>query len=260
LQFDSNFVVRFFRNRDQKEVINLVTSTFNKLNKDFWMWKYKQNPKFEKPFILITENKGKVIGCMHYMPRELKIASFLNIKSALGADFVVQPSYRKQGIGSRMLKFSRDSKVLEKKGILATIGFVDRKKTDFYKSNIGSIIKPVYTVRYSKFLGASPIQRKIESLEKTAVLEGLNMTIIFRLSGFPTFTLKIAKGIIKIESEEVTQSDVTVEGDPFLFESLYDGSNGIIDLAIGILKRKIKVRGNFWKILSLYRVIRRSRK
>ena len=264
----SDYNIRSFESGDEGQVIDVVTKAFDALSKDLWVWKYLENPGFDRSLVFIAENNGEVIGCMHYLPRELKISRSLKVKGALGADFAVRPDYRGRGIGSSMLRFSRSSGVLEKKGIVLTFGFVDHRRAKFYRRNIESVTIPVSTVMYKKFFDASPIERRLLSLSRLVETESMllkelresNISVLFRLVGVPPFMLKVEDGEISIDGEETAHPDVTVEGDPYLLESFYDGDKGILDLMIGVLKGKIRIRGGVRKIFKFYKIVKTIRR
>jgi len=252
-------MIRFFEDGDRVEVTKIVTNAFDSLNEDLWLWKYLGNPNFDESLVFIAENNGKVIGCMHYLPRELKITRTLKVKGALGADLAVHRDYRQRGIGSSMLKFSRSSKALEKKGIILTYGFVGYRRAKFYGRNIDSIIIPLSTTKYKKFFNTSPIEERLSKIEILNRSVKADMDVLFRLRGFPSFTLRIENGKISVDKGETLNPDVTVEGDPYFLESLYDGDKGILNIIRGILKGKIKIRGSLRKILSFYKIIKTIR-
>jgi len=259
------YTVRFFKRTDENQVIDVVTSSLNNINKDQWLWKYIENPYFDESLAFIAENSGRVIGCLHYLPREIKIAKSLRVNTVLGADFAVYPDYREKGIGSNMLKFSRASKVFEKKGVTLTYGFINHKLMNFYKHNINTVIVPLSTALYQKFLSVDPIKKKLTFIKKLATvadekqgkLKDANIDVLFRLTGIPIFILKVENGKVNIDTKATSNPDLEVMGDPYFFESIYNGEKGILDIMIGMLKGKIGVRGSLRKMLYFYRFIKK---
>jgi len=268
LSKNSSFNIRFFEDKDENETIELVTRTFDALNEDLWRWKYLMNPNFDRSLVFVAENNGRVVACMHYLPRELKIARSLKVQAVLGADFAVNPDYRQQGIGSSMLRFSRSSRILENRGITVTYGFIDYRRVKFYSRNIDSTIIPLSTSAYKKYLDSSPIEEKLASLNKKASAENkiadklrkTNMSIFFCFTGIPAFTLEIKNGKFTVNKGETLPHDITVEGYPYFFEWVSGRSKGTFSLLAGILKGKIKIRGSMRNILAFYRIIKTVRR
>jgi predicted N-acetyltransferase YhbS/putative sterol carrier protein len=255
-------IVRFYEDRDENEVIEIVTDTFSALSKDLWVWKYLENPSFDKSLVFVAENNGRIIGCMHYLPRDLKISRTLKINAVLGADFAIRENYRNQGVGSSILRFSRSSGILKSKSVILTYGFIDRRRAHFYKRNIDSFIIPLETALYRKFFDAVPAVERLVPLDGLTGSEGTivdelketRMNVLFRLTGMPPFTLKINNGRINLDREEIKNADLVVEGDPYFLESLYEGSKGIFSAFVGMLMGKIKIRGGLLKILAFYKI------
>jgi len=263
-----DYSLRFFEDKDENEVIKLVTSTFEAVSRDQWLWKYARNPHFDRSLVFVAEDNGRIIGCMHYLPRELKITGSLAIKGALGADFAVDPDYRQRGVGSSILKFSRSSKALEKKGIAVTYGFVDYNRAGFYRRNIDSVIMPLSIAVFRKFFDTSPIEKRLPSLDKptnegnkrvVGDLRETNMSVVFRLKGIPIFTLNIRDGNISVDKRETSDPDLTIGGDPYFLESVFVGSKGVLGLVVGMLRGKIRIRGGLRKILDFYKVTKTNR-
>jgi predicted N-acetyltransferase YhbS len=262
-----HYTVRFFEDRDESKVIEIITDTFSTLSKDLWAWKYLKNPSFDKSLVFVAENNGKIIGCIHYLQRDLKISRSIKVKSALGADFAVREDYRNQGVGSSILRFSRSSKALESKNVVLTYGFIDRRRAHFYKRNIDSFVIPLDTALYKKYFDAIPAIERLMSLDRLTNSEGkiidelkeTKISVLFRLVGMPPFTLKVNDGKVNLD-REIGKADLVIEGDPYFLESFYESSRGVSAVLIGMLKNKFRIRGSIWKMLTFYKIVKAIRR
>lgn len=120
-----NYRCRAFVSDDEqavKALVSLLDATLEETqSKEYWDWKYKSNPNFEASFIAVAETNGKIIGCNHWIPINLRLTDTLNVNAIFAADLIVDPAYRGSGVGTNLLRFLRSSTgdVIKKKEIVA---------------------------------------------------------------------------------------------------------------------------------------------
>lgn len=94
-----SFVVREYLPGDETGIVQLVRIAYPIFGMDLWRWKYEQAPL--KPIIVVAESEGKIIGCNHNIVLRAKIGAGVYL-SSFGDDLVVDPNFRRKGIGNEM--------------------------------------------------------------------------------------------------------------------------------------------------------------
>jgi len=256
-----NYSVRTSRKEDETEIMKLITNTFDTISSEVWAWKYRLNPVFDSSLVFVAEKDGKVVGCSNYLPRNLKISNPLEVEAVLGADFAVHPQFRGQGIGTSLIRFSRSSGALKKRGATVSYGFIDPKMLKFHESTTGSIALPLSTVMYKRFLSCRPLREKMMSINSLIQanedlrgrLAELDLRVLFRLRGFPPFVVEIKDGEVNVEEEVSSECDVLLGGDYSPVRSLLEGEKGMFSLLKMLFTGKVKIRGSLGKIHGFYR-------
>jgi len=258
---------RQFLESDEPAVIRLVKNTFpGFLKGDFWVWKYRSNPDFDPSLVVVAEKNGEVVGCNHWLVRDLKLSSSLEVRAALGADVVVHPEHRGHGIGTQLLRFLRLSRAFKKKGIVISYMFGNPKLSKrFYKPAAGYVAAPNSTITYKKLLNCRELKEEFQRVndliksrkELQTKLEGLKMRVLFRLKGAPNFTINIKSEGVYLEEGKGENPDVVVEGSLPLFSSMMEAKKGGWGLAKAWLTGKLKIRKGLlkaFKILKAFKV------
>lgn len=252
--------LRTYKDEDDAAIVELFKLGIGRPNIERasiegWNWRRRLDPNFDPSLILVAEKDGKLIGCVTTAIRDLKIGSSLVVKAASG-DIVVHPDYRRRGIGTVLV-----CKLLElqrKKGVI--IGFGSAAPETYrriWKSTIGSVAVPNDTTIYTKFLSCRPLKLWLPSInkifEQDSRLASTNLTIVFRLNGAPPFTLEIHEGKVDIKERQISNPDVSIEGDFSLILSIIKGGRRRIPtLFKALLMRKIKTKGLLLNIFKLY--------
>jgi hypothetical protein len=109
-----NIIIRAYENGDEKDIIEFLKIAFPNWGGnsplDYWKWKFLDNPT--KSIIVVAETKGRVVGALHGVLLNVKIANS-TILSLYGCDAAVHPDFRGIGIHSKLLDISekkRDEK------------------------------------------------------------------------------------------------------------------------------------------------------
>ena len=94
-----SFVVRRYKEGDEKGIVELMGLCSGKVDFDYWMkhwvWEYKENP-FGK-IIWITEHKGQIVSHVALVRVNLKVGKKV-FKSAIVADAMTHPNFRQRGL------------------------------------------------------------------------------------------------------------------------------------------------------------------
>ena len=148
--------------------------------------------------MIIAEKDEKIVGCNHWLARELKLSNRLNIKAALAGDLLVNPEHRGCGVAAELLRKMRSPQIIKKNGLALTYMFAPLKLNNrLYEPVAGYIAAPNSTCTYRKMFNCKQLKEKISRLDSAIKqksdlkekLANLQMTVLFKLTGSPPFSL-----------------------------------------------------------------------
>ena len=263
---NSEYSYRLFTEQDAPAVTKLVNQAFpNFLGGNFWEWKYESNPSFDPSLVVVAENNNQIVGCNHWLARNFKLSKNLTINVALAGDIAVNPEHRGHGVGKALLNFFRNSKTFKEKDIILTYMFAEPKLAKrLYKPAVGYVIAPNHATKYRKYLNCNRIAKNFDRINETLHsdsdlsqrLDGLNMGILFRLRGAPSFSIKLDSNKVEFTEGEIETTDVVIEGDFPFFSSAIEGRAGVNDIVKALLMRKLRVTKGKLKLLKLFNVLK----
>ena len=255
------FSIRAYREGDQAKLEALLRSTFSSFKQEnYWNWKYKTNPGFDPDLVLLAEQEGRIIGCNHWLVRDLQLARDLRVKAVLAADVAVNQAYRGQGIGKELVRYLRTSGTFGDKGIVMSYMFTKPTlNKGLYQPAAGYIRLQTAAVTYKKLFNCNQLKAKFQKMDKTIKsnpeaqkkLEGFKLQATFRLKGAPEFTIKVEPQGVSLDEATPTNPDVIIEGNLPLSATLVSGDVSVGDLAKAWLTGKIKIKKGPWNIFKL---------
>lgn len=80
---------------------------------------------FDPCLVAIAEENGKIVGCNHWLLRDIKVSSSSVGSAILSGDLAVHPNHRKRGIGTSLLLFLRSSSLSNARGAVLTYMFAN---------------------------------------------------------------------------------------------------------------------------------------
>jgi predicted N-acetyltransferase YhbS len=257
--------IRRYSDGDEIAIEALLKKTFRSFRqKDYWLWKYKSNPSFDPSLVALAEKDGKLIGCNHWLMREIKFSKEVKLNAVLAGDITVDQAYRGQGIGKELVTYLHSSDTLKKKGIMLSYMFTNPKLNNvLFQPTAGYVLFPTYSVTYKKFFDCRQLKQKIEQINSiistkedvTTKLAAVAITVSFALKGTPKFTLSIGPdGLHLLEDKyenKIEKPDVIIEGSLPVSLSLVDGRIGIKELVIYWIRGRIKIKKGLLKIFRM---------
>jgi len=136
---EKDYFVRPYRPGDEEKIVQFLQLVFDgwphfdvKCNPlEHWRWKFEDNPL--KPIIIsLGTSDDKIIGCIHRIPRRIKIEDSVFLCCS-GADVAVHPNFRKMGVFKKMDELAKKSEV--KSGIKIFYGISSNPIMIKYYSN-----------------------------------------------------------------------------------------------------------------------------
>lgn len=259
-----DYVCRPLDTRDEEEIRRLVRNAFREfLDGEYWDWKYKQNPDFDPSLVMVAEKDGRVIGCDHWLLKDLRLSSTLMVKAVLGADIVVNPEFRGKGVGKALLVSLRYSETVKRKNPVIIYMFADLNLArNFYVPTGGYIPALDRTTSYVKILNWRKVKENARILnEEIKVgkfknrLTGLKLKVLFKIVNAPALSFYIAEEGIQVgEGDECfEEADIVVWSDLATLQKMNSKRGRKTNLFRAALTGKLKFRGKTSKLLDFYR-------
>lgn len=107
-----SFVVRRYKEGDEKSILELMRLCLGRVDYDYWMkhwaWEYEQNPLGK--YIWIVEHNGQIVAHSSRIPINLKVGKKI-FKSCIGADAMTHPAFQRRRLQRKMGDIARDELV-----------------------------------------------------------------------------------------------------------------------------------------------------
>jgi GNAT superfamily N-acetyltransferase len=256
-------VCRAFTKKDERQVKALVETSFRDfLSGKYWDWKYKLNPKFDPSLVGVAEKDGRVVGCNHWLLRNLKLSNQSEVQAILGADIAVNPKFRGQGIAKSLLLYMRTLPVMSNRRARISYMFADPNLSrNLYEPVAGYIPAPSVTVSYIKILKWKELENRINVLnreirnnaEKFGRLPKSELTILFRLLNTPQLLLSLSKKGIAIYEAGSEKARVTVTSDFTTLAKIKKKEHRMYHLFAALVTRKLRIQGSLVSLFRFYR-------
>lgn len=260
------FTFRPSKQLEQNEILELLKKNFE-MPPEYWRWKYIDNPTVDPSLNMVVEKDGKIIGCGCWLPRSLRISNKLELNSLMAAHVAIDQEFRKYGLGRKLIESIRTTRAFEKNDSVLILALILQAPT--YKNYFKHITHHTQisdsTIIYTKLLTLRQLIRQIENINKkilakpenASALSKLELSIRFRLIGAPPFVVRfLSKGIqLDEESSEMIHKKVTftVKGGLMFIKEMAEGSRSITNLINGLIRRKIVLSGNPFRLYRLYK-------
>lgn len=254
-----SLVYRSLRKADDEAVSALVESTFGSfLGGKFWGWKYLENPGFDRSFVAVAEEDGKVVGCNHWLLRRFMLSGSVAVNATLGADIAVVPDYRKKGVGRALIYFLRSLHASEELPVMYMFANPELRKR-FHTPVAGYVPAPGGTALYTKILNWNKVKASVAAFNESVKrgefgdkLARVDLTVVFRVHGAPPLCLHVDKNGVDADVSE-KRADVTVSSDVATLSVVKGEGGGVWGVFQALLSRRLRLGGNVWKMFALYR-------
>jgi len=254
-----SFVCRTLREEDYEAVRGLVQATFSHLLEGkFWDWKYLQNPDFDRSFVAVAEENGKIIGCNHWLPRKFKLSDSIVVDGALGADIAVVPEYRKKGAGRALIHFLRSQHKENKLALMYMFANPELRK-HFHTPVAGYVPALGGTALYTKILNWNKVKKNVAAFNEKLKdgefgdkLRKTDFTVVFRVPGAPPLCLRVDNNGVDA-NVPCERADVTITSEVTTLSRIKGEEAGGWRLIGALLTGKLKLRGSVRKLLAVYR-------
>lgn len=256
---------RGFRKADVKAVEDLVKNIFGGfLEGKYWRWKYLENPHFDSRLVAVAEINGEIVGCNHWLMRDLKYSSSIVGKAVLAADVAVKPPYRGRGIGSQLLHFLRSSEIVKNRDAALIYMFADPELAKkFHTPAAGYIQVPDGTAQYTKVLSWIKVKQNVGLLNeeiKSRRFKGKlpkgDLKVLFKMSTAPPLCIHVKDGGLAVEDDgNLDDADIVVSGDFSVFNEVKMSKRRKWGFLKALLAGRLKIRVKVTKLFRLFGVL-----
>lgn len=257
---NEKYFCRLFQKGDEKAVEKLVKSVFSVfLEGKYWSWKYEENPYFDSRLVAVAEADGEVVGCNHWLLRDLKYSSSIVDKAVLAADVAVRPDYRGKGLGSSLLQFLRLSDVVKSRDIALIYMFADPELAKkFHTPAAGYVLVPDGTAQYTKVLSWKKVKQNVDLLNE-AIRSGEfgrklpkhGLKILFKMSAAPPLCIHVKEDSLVVD-ESLDNVDVVVSGKFGVFNTIKMAKRKRWSFLKAFLTGKLKIKVKLTKLFSVF--------
>jgi predicted N-acetyltransferase YhbS len=262
---ENEYVLRAFTKGDEEAVAALVKranadNARSLSGGELWEWKYLRNPNFDPSLVAVAERKGRIVGCNHWLLRDIKLSSSSVCRAILCCDIAVDPDHRKRGLGKSLLLFLRSSGLSNAKGSVLSYMFSSPELGKrLYGPTVGYIPFSTSTVRYVKRWSWKNLMRKVNEIN-TNPSQGDgpskratdDFAVVFHVIGAPPLTIAFHGGRIKALEETIVDARLKITTDLATFTALSRREKRVRRLLKAVLGRKLKVNGSLLSIIKLY--------
>jgi hypothetical protein len=244
---------RHFRAGDEIQIVHILNETYSNWGSvEDWRHKYLENANFDPMLVILGDDDGKIVSCVHYIRRDIWFNGRL-LHSYVGGDGATLSKYANRGLFSRGLR--RLYEEVKK-----------RKGTVVYGYNTGAIYKSFYRKRFGEvavfrprvFLkvldGKALIMQALPVMGRLAGMQHLlgkekGITICLKIAG-ETATLSLSgRGVLSVVGKK---PDIIVEVHslavlPYAFGGMFTFLSAFL-----LRKLRIKINGSsIFKLISI---------
>ena len=145
---------RNYKDGDEHQIVELLNQVYNNWGTvEEWCRKYKLNPNFDPRLIFVCEDKDKIVGCVHYLRRDLKFNNN-SLHAYIGGDGATLPAYSGRGVFSKGMSLLY-REVKRRRGSII-YGFNSESiYADFYRRKCGevAVYRPRVLIKILDFEG-----------------------------------------------------------------------------------------------------------
>jgi predicted N-acetyltransferase YhbS len=145
---------RNYKDGDEHQIVELLNQVYNNWGTvEEWCRKYKLNPNFDPRLIFVCEDKDKIVGCVHYLRRDLKFNNN-SLHAYIGGDGATLPAYSGRGVFSKGMSLLY-REVKRRRGSII-YGFNSESiYADFYRRKCGevAVYRPHVLIKILDFEG-----------------------------------------------------------------------------------------------------------
>ncbi len=134
----SKLKFRNYQDGDEQQIVELLNKSFSNWGTiSDWQKKYRQNPNFDPKLVFVGEDGGRMVGCVHYLRRDVKFRDGF-LQAYVGGDGATLPGYGGKGVFSKGLRLLYEE--VKRRNGSVVYGFnAEGIHADFYRRKFGEL-------------------------------------------------------------------------------------------------------------------------
>jgi GNAT superfamily N-acetyltransferase len=246
---ENKYVYRTLAEGDEDGVRELLKRNFIWTD---WEWKYLHNPSFDPSLVVVAEENGEIVGCDHWLPRDIKLSSSSVGRVIFCADIVVDSNHRGRGIGESLVRFLRKSSLSNVRGAVLSYAFTSLELNErLFQPTAGSVPLATSTVTYCKRWSWKQFIRRVEEVNMKTDPKG-NLKFVFHVLGAPPLTIALNQGRIEAFQGDIEGAAVRIKSDLATLGHLKRKERRMRKLVKALLTGRLRVSGSLSGIIHLY--------
>lgn len=252
-QVHANLKFRNYKEGDEQQIVELLNQVYHNWGTvEQWRKKYKESPNFDPNLIFVCIDGDKIIGCVHYLRRDLKFKKQL-LHAYIGGDGATYPRYSGKGVFSTGMNLLYHE-IKQRKGAIIYGFNTGSIYNDFYRKRCGevAVYRPRVLIKILDFEGLIssilPAANRIIG-RRIPVKKNQSVTLRLQLDDKKPIDLCLSREIklCRITSEPDVTVKTTVK---VLSDSLSD--TGLLISAIILRRIRVKISGaSIPKLMSI---------
>jgi GNAT superfamily N-acetyltransferase len=217
-----------------------------------WKWKYLHNPSFNPSLVVVAEENGKIVGCDHWLLRDIKLSSSSVGRVIFCADIVVDSNHRRRGIGESLVRFLRRASLSNARGAVLSYAFTSLELNErLFQPTAGYVPLETSTVTYCRRWSWKQFIRRVQGLNMKTDVAG-KFKFVFHVLGAPSLTIALNQGRIEVLQGDVEGAVVTIKSDLATLGHLKRKERRMRELIKALLTGRVRVSGSLSGIIRLY--------
>lgn len=129
---------RNYRDGDEHQIVELLNQAYSHWGTIAeWQQKYAKNANFDPRLVFLAEDEGKIVGCVHYLQRDLNLNN-RTLHAYVGGDGATRSGFSGKGVFSKGLNLLYEEVKKRKGGVV--YGYNSETiYQDFYRKRFGEI-------------------------------------------------------------------------------------------------------------------------
>ena len=235
---------------DDSAILDLVSRGYVKRSEEWIRWAIRENPSFREEISAVAEEDGKIVGTYLSATNPVKLGPRL-VATGIKSLIVVDPEYRRRGIGTALVRWirSRHSRAVvgpgaEGKVPMVRMAVASRETKRVFWSRLSkSPTLGESAVVFTRMVTTRPLEEAASSIDRACLPGGASpFSVHFDVAGFPPFSLEMDAR--SVEVKETPGADVEIRG-------VID-SPGRWSLVLSLVRGRLRLRG-YRQVPGLFR-------
>jgi GNAT superfamily N-acetyltransferase len=222
---------------DDSAILDLVSRGYVRRPGEWIRWAIRENPSFRDDLSAVAEEDGKIVGTYLSATNPVKLGASLEV-TGITSLIVVDPEYRRRGIGTALVKWARTRRCKAGGGsdpAVVRFGIASRETRKIFWSRLTtSPTMEEGSVLFTKLVVMEPLEDAATAIDQASLpARSSPFSIRIDVTGSVPFTLEIGASGVKVT--EAANAAVEISGEI--------SSLGYRSLTMSLLTGRLRLKG-----------------